>query len=137
MNIGNTLRRIKFWASENQSKYIHTRPIRSSQRLLRENPKDGSCVLSIDVVIYFEMYSSFLLFGPGVRILYLRKVVFRPVSKGSGNVCRGGVERRRFGGRKGYGGYTLIIGSLRIYAKYNIRRGSQQHMSGSLSFNIT
>ena len=35
-------------------------------------------MLSIDVVIYFEMYSSFLLFGPGVRILYLRKVVFRP-----------------------------------------------------------
>ena len=101
MNIGNTLRRIKFWASENQSKYIHTRPIRSSQRLLRELPKDGSCVLSIDVVIYFEMYSSFLFFGPGVRILYLRKVVFRPASKGSGNVCRGGVGRRRFGGRQG------------------------------------
>lgn len=101
MNIGNTLRRIKFWASENQSKYIHTRPIRSSQRLLRENPKDGSCVLSIDVVIYFEMYSSFLFFGPGVRILYVRKVVFRPASKGSGNVCRGGVGRRRFGGRQG------------------------------------
>ena len=74
-NIGNTPRRIKFWASENRSKYIRTKPIHPSQQLLRENPEDGSCVFCIDVVINLEMYSSFLSFGPDIRILSPRNVV--------------------------------------------------------------
>ena len=74
-NIGNTPRCIKFWATKKRSKYIQTKPIHPSQRLLRENPEDGSCVFRIDVVINFEMYATFMSFGPDVRILYPRSVV--------------------------------------------------------------
>ena len=74
-NIGNTPRCIKFWATKKRSKYIQTKPIHPSQRLLRENPEDGSCVFRIDVVINFEMYATFMSFGPDVRILYPRNVV--------------------------------------------------------------
>ena len=74
-NIGNKPRTIKFWASREQSKYIKTKPIHCSQQLLRENPEDGSCVFRIDVVINFEMYSVFMSYGPGIRILYPRIAV--------------------------------------------------------------
>ena len=62
-------RTVKFWASAEQSKYIKTKPVHRSQRLLSENKEDGSCVFRIDVVINFEMYSVFMSYGPGVRIL--------------------------------------------------------------------
>ena len=71
-NIKNTPRRIKFWASPEQSKYIKTKPIHRSQKLLEENPEDGSCIFSIDVVINFEMYSVFMSYGPGVKIVHPR-----------------------------------------------------------------
>ena len=74
-NIKNTPRCIKFWASREQSKYIKTKPIHHSQQLLSENPEDGSCVFRIDVVINFEMYSVFMSYGPGIRILYPRIAV--------------------------------------------------------------
>ncbi|MDD6670113.1 MAG: WYL domain-containing protein [Bacteroidales bacterium] len=69
-NIKNTPRRIKFWATREQSKYIKTKPIHPSQTLLRENPEDGSCIFQIEVVINFEMYSVFMSYGPGIKILY-------------------------------------------------------------------
>ncbi len=74
-NIKNTPRRIKFWASAEQSKYIITKPIHRSQKLIRENPEDGSCVFRIDVVVNFEMYSVFMSYGPGVKIIYPRMAV--------------------------------------------------------------
>lgn len=72
-NIKNTPRQIKFWASAEQSKYIMTKPIHRSQRLIEENPDDGSCIFEIDVVINFEMYSVFMSYGPGVKIIYPRQ----------------------------------------------------------------
>ena len=66
---------IKFWATAEQSKYIKTKPIHHSQQLLSENPEDGSCVFQIDVVINFEMYSVFMSYGPGIKIIYPRNVV--------------------------------------------------------------
>lgn len=69
-NIKNTPRRIKFWATREQSKYIKTKPIHPSQTLQSENPEDGSCVFQIEVVINFEMYSVFMSYGPGIKILY-------------------------------------------------------------------
>ncbi len=69
-NIKNTPRRIKFWATREQSKYIKTKPIHPSQTLLSENPADGSCIFQIEVVINFEMYSVFMSYGPGIKILY-------------------------------------------------------------------
>ncbi len=74
-NIRNTPRLVKFWASPEQSKYIKTKPLHPSQRLVQENPEDGSCVFRIDVVINFEMYSVFMSYGPGVKIIYPRNAV--------------------------------------------------------------
>ncbi len=79
-NIRNKPRCIKFWASSEQSKYIKTKPIHPSQKVIKENPEDRSCIFSIDVVINFEMYSVFMSYGPGVKIIsphnavtYMRK----------------------------------------------------------------
>ncbi len=74
-NIKNTPRCIKFWASPEQSKYIKTKPIHSSQRVIKENPEDGSCIFRIDVVINFEMYSVFMSYGPGIKIIYPHNAV--------------------------------------------------------------
>ena len=74
-NIGSKPRTIKFWASREQSKYIKTKPIHRSQRLMKENPEDGSCVFRIDVVFNIETYSVFMSYGPGVRILYPQSAV--------------------------------------------------------------
>ena len=74
-NIGNKPRTVKFWASREQSKYIKTKPIHRSQQLLKENPEDGSCVFRIDVVFNIEMYSVFMSYGPGVRIIYPQSAV--------------------------------------------------------------
>lgn len=73
-NVHNTPRTVKFWANAEQSKYIRTKPLHPSQRLLREEA-DGSCVFAIDVVLNFEMYSVFLSYGPGLRITYPRNAV--------------------------------------------------------------
>lgn len=67
-NLHNTPRTIRFWASPEQSKYISTKPLHPSQRLVRHN-KDGSNVFEIDVVINYELYSVFMSYGPGVKIL--------------------------------------------------------------------
>ncbi|MBR0116227.1 MAG: WYL domain-containing protein [Prevotella sp.] len=74
-NIGGKPRTIKFWASREQSKYIKTKPIHRSQQLMKENLEDGSCVFRIDVVFNIEMYSVFMSYGPGVRILYPQSAV--------------------------------------------------------------
>lgn len=73
-NISNKPQRIIFWASAEQSKYIITKPIHRSQKLVRQNPEDGSCVFEIRVVINFEMYSVLMSYGPGVKILSPRSV---------------------------------------------------------------
>lgn len=69
-NIHNTPRRVKFWATAEQSKYIKTKPVHPSQKLISEHPKDGCCVFQIEVVINFEMYSVLMSYGPGVKIIY-------------------------------------------------------------------
>lgn len=74
-SIHSTPRRIKFWANREQSMYIKTKPIHRSQQLIRENPEDGSCIFRIDVVINFEMYSVFMSYGPGIKIIYPRSAV--------------------------------------------------------------
>jgi predicted DNA-binding transcriptional regulator YafY len=68
-NIRTTPRRIRFWANAEQSKYIQTKPVHRSQKLVRENPEDHSCVFQIVVVVNFEMYSVFMSYGPGIKVL--------------------------------------------------------------------
>jgi len=74
-NIDNTPQCIKFWANRKQSKYILTKPIHSSQKLISSNPDDGSCIFQIEVVINFEMYSVFMSYGPGVKVISPRNAV--------------------------------------------------------------
>lgn len=69
-NLHNTPRKVKFWASAEQSKYIKTKPLHPSQKLKSENPEDGSCIFQIEVVINFEMYSVFMSYGPGLKVIY-------------------------------------------------------------------
>ena len=69
-NIKSTPRHIKFWASREQSQYIMTKPVHPSQKLKRRNEEDGSCIFEIEVVINFEMYSVFMSYGPGIKIIY-------------------------------------------------------------------
>lgn len=65
-----TVRRVKFWASAEQSRYIKTKPLHPSQKLKKENPEDGSCVFQIEVVINHEMYSTFMSYGSGIKLIY-------------------------------------------------------------------
>lgn len=67
-------KRVGFWASSEQSKYILTKPVHPSQRVVARND-DGSYLLEIDVIINFEMYSMLMSFGPGVRVLYPRSAM--------------------------------------------------------------
>ena len=71
-NIKNKPRKVKFWASAEQSKYIITKPLHSSQKLKREN-EDGSCVFQIEVIINFELYSVLMSYGAGIKVLYPRQ----------------------------------------------------------------
>ena len=61
-------RRIRFRASKEQSKYIKTKPLHHSQKILQENP-DGSCEFMIKVVINYELISMFLSYGLGVKVI--------------------------------------------------------------------
>ena len=72
---GSHPRRVKFWANREQSNYIKTKPLHTSQKILSENPDDGSCIFQIEVVINFEMYSVFMSYGAGVTILSPRMAV--------------------------------------------------------------
>ncbi|MBR4267760.1 MAG: WYL domain-containing protein [Bacteroidales bacterium] len=72
--INNFPRKIKFWASEEQSKYIKTKPLHHSQKVIEELP-DGSCIFRIDVVINFELYSVLLSYGSGIKVISPRNAV--------------------------------------------------------------
>ena len=69
-NIDATPRLIRFWANSEQSNYIKTKPLHNSQKVVSENPSDHSCIFEIEVVINFEMYSVFMSYGPGVKVIY-------------------------------------------------------------------
>ena len=45
-------------------------------KLIKENPEDGSCIFRIDVVINFEMYSVFMSYGPGIKIIYPKSAMY-------------------------------------------------------------
>ena len=74
-NIGTQPHRVVFWANAEQSKYIKTKPLHSSQQVIEEDPETGSCTFSIEVVINFELYSVFLSYGAGFKILEPRNAV--------------------------------------------------------------
>ena len=59
---------MRFIATVEQSKYIITKPLHHSQRLVLRNP-DGTCIFEISVVLNFEFYSVMMSYGPGVKVL--------------------------------------------------------------------
>lgn len=73
--VNNTPTTITFWADAEQSKYIMTKPLHRSQKLMSRNKDDGSCTFTIEVVTNFEMYSVFMSYGPGIKILSPRNVM--------------------------------------------------------------
>lgn len=74
-NLHSKPQKIRFWTSAEQSLYIKTKPIHTSQVLIEENHSDGSCIFEINVVVNIEMYSVFMSYGPGVRIISPKNVV--------------------------------------------------------------
>ncbi len=74
-NIGDKPKRVVFWADSNQVGYICTKPLHSSQRIEDENPEEGGCVFSINVVVNFELYSVLMSYGPGIKVISPQKVV--------------------------------------------------------------
>ncbi len=73
--LGSKPRCIKFMATAAQVKYVETKPLHSSQTFVGRNPLDGSCVYEINVVVNYELYSLFLSYGPGLKIISPRDVV--------------------------------------------------------------
>lgn len=73
-NLNSKPRMVKIWANPEQSKYIMTKPLHPSQKLMRENP-DGSCLFKMEVVINFELYSVLMSYGPGIKVVYPRMAV--------------------------------------------------------------
>ncbi len=67
--------KIIFWASREQAGYIATKPVHSSQRVVRDRGEDGSLIFSVIVEPNWEFFSLMLGFGPGVRILSPNAVV--------------------------------------------------------------
>ena len=67
-------RKIRFWATAEQSKYIKTKPLHHSQKVI-EQRTDGSCVFMIFVVINYELFSTFLSYGSGIKVLSPKVVV--------------------------------------------------------------
>ena len=73
-NVRTQARRVSIWANREQSRYIATKPLHPSQRLVSTNAGDGSCVFELKVVVNFELYSVLLSYGPGIRVLKPRRV---------------------------------------------------------------
>jgi len=73
-NINNTPTVITFWGNREQSQYIITKPLHTSQKLLTRN-EDGSCTFQIEVVQNFELFSVLMSYGPGLRVLSPAKAV--------------------------------------------------------------
>ncbi|MCQ2287701.1 MAG: WYL domain-containing protein [Muribaculaceae bacterium] len=73
-NLHATPRKVKFWATAEQSNYIKTKPVHPSQRLVSEDP-DGSCIFQIEVIVNFEMYSVFMSYGPGIKVISPRNAM--------------------------------------------------------------
>ena len=59
---------VVFWASPSDCQYVATKPLHHSQKLLQTND-DGSQIFQIEVVINSEMFSVFMSYGSGVKII--------------------------------------------------------------------
>lgn len=67
-------RKIRFMATAAQAPYIETKPLHSSQRRIGTSPIDRSSIFEIEVVVNYEMYSLFMSYGDGIKIISPRDV---------------------------------------------------------------
>lgn len=65
---------ILFRVPQYKRKYIESKPLHSSQRVIKET-LDGGCVFSIRVVVNFELYSVLMSYGSNLIVLSPQKVV--------------------------------------------------------------
>lgn len=74
-NIGDTSRPVKFVATREQSQYILTKPVHSSQRVIAIDEKTGEHTFKIKVVPNFELVSVLLSYGAGIKVISPKSVV--------------------------------------------------------------
>lgn len=74
-NIGDTSRSVKFVATREQSQYILTKPVHSSQRVIAIDEKTGEHTFKIKVVPNFELVSVLLSYGAGIKVISPKSVV--------------------------------------------------------------
>lgn len=60
---------VRFSASAEQSPYIETKPLHTSQMVVERNEETGEVIFQIEVILNFEFYSQMLSYGAGVKIL--------------------------------------------------------------------
>lgn len=65
---------ILFWASKEMSNYIRTKPLHKSQVIINDYGDKGT-LFRINVIINLELFSIFMSYGDGIRILKPYKVV--------------------------------------------------------------
>lgn len=63
-----------FWISKKRSKYVETKPLHSSQKMIGKTP-DGDCVFCIHVVINIELFSLLMSYGSDLIVIKPPKVV--------------------------------------------------------------
>jgi predicted DNA-binding transcriptional regulator YafY len=74
VNSGLQPRRIELWVDAANAPYVITKPLHSSQRLIKEN-EDGSIIINLFLISNYEMERLLLGFGAGLEVLkpeYLR-----------------------------------------------------------------
>lgn len=68
--------KVKFLASPSEAPYIETKPVHSSQTVLRRNP-DGTVLFQLEVIPNFELEQALLDFGEGVKVVAPASLVLR------------------------------------------------------------
>ena len=67
---------VKFLASPSEAPYIETKPVHSSQTILRRNP-DGTVLFQLEVIPNFELEQALLDFDEGVKVVAPASLVLR------------------------------------------------------------
>ena len=65
--------RVLFWASAEETPYIKTKPIHSSQ-VVKETKEDGSAVFELNVIVNRELVRLLFGYAEGLKVLYPRKL---------------------------------------------------------------
>ena len=77
VNTGLQPRRIELWIDRSNAKYVTTKPLHNSQRLIKQN-EDGSIIIHLYVIHNYELERILLGFGDSLEVLrpeYLRERV--------------------------------------------------------------